>query len=412
MTDKFHVKELPNGMTLLGERMKGVSSAAMTILIPAGASHDPDDLAGAASVIAEWSLRGAGDRDTRRLNDALDSLGCRHSETAHSEHVHLAASQMSANLPAVLEIYADIIRRPQFTPEAFESCRSLIAQDLQVLEDEPGRKCNMLLRERFYPHPLGRSVYGTAETLAAMTAEKVRDHAEKSFTPHGTILAVAGDINWDEFADQAERHFGDWSAPPPAPVETKPQPPSTHHIHKDSAQVHIGLAHEAPVISDEQYYPARVAQTVLSGGMSSRLFTEVREKRGLVYHVSTKYHSLKQHAGMLTYAATVPDKTQETFRVTADELQRLGEGVRAEELDRAKTQLKSALVMQGESSSARADAIAGDWYHLGRLRPLEEITEAVQNVSAGQVTAFTEKHPAENFTILTIGPRKVEAQDA
>ncbi len=407
MTDNFHVKELGNGMTLLGQEMDGVASAAMTLLIPAGAAYDPDELGGAAAVIAEWLLRGAGRRDTRRLNDALDSLGCRHDESAHSEHIQFTASQLGTNLHPVLEIYADILRRPHLGPEAFESCRSLIAQDLQVLEDQPAQKCNIVLRERFYPRPLGRCVYGSAETLGAMSTDNLRAHAEKSLTPRGAILAVAGAVKWDQFASHAENLFGDWSSPGGGEISPRPQPPSTHHIHKDSAQVHIGLAHRAAVISDEQYYPARVAQTVLSGGMSSRLFTEVREKRGLVYHVSTRYHSLKNHAGMLTYAATVPEKTDETFRVTTGELRRMGQDIQSREMDRAKTQLKSALVMQGESTSARADALAGDWYHLGRLRTLEEISRAVENVTAGDLARYAESYPPDNFTILTIGPRRI-----
>jgi len=142
--------------------------------------------------------------------------------------------------------------------------------------------------------------------------------------------------------------------------------------------------------------------------MSSRLFTEVREKRGLVYHVSARYHSMKEHAGVFTYAGTVPDKAQETFDTTVGELRRLGEGVQEEEMLRARTQLKSALIMQGESTAARANALAADWYHLKRLRSLEELSDAIDGVTAPEVLAYLRDFPAEHFTVLVIGPQPVD----
>ena len=150
-----------------------------------------------------------------------------------------------------------------------------------------------------------------------------------------------------------------------------------------------------------------MAECILSGGMSSRLFTEVREKRGLVYHVSTHYGSLKGLAGMFTYAGTRPEVAQETFDVTVRELRRLSEGIEPDELARARTQLKSSLIMQGQSTIARADALAGDWYHLGRLRSLAEMSEAIDNVTAEHVLAYLRGYPAGDFTTLVIGPEPI-----
>lgn len=401
---KFHTRTLPNGLTLLGQQMDHVSSAAMTILVPGGASHDPTGSEGAAAVVAEWCLRGAGQRDTRQLNDALDGLGCQRHETVLSEHIQLSTAQLGRNLADILAIYGDIIRRPQLGDGAFGPCRDLVAQDLASLEDEPARKCNLLLRERFYPPPLGRCIYGRAESLAALCPEAVRGHVRECFTPRGAILALAGRIDWNEACDLAESHFGDWPPGEPPEVVTHPPEAGVTHIRKDSAQVHIAMAHKAAPASDDRYYAARMAETVLSGGMSGRLFTEVREKRGLVYHVSSRYHSLKAHAGMFTYAGTTPAKAQETFDVTVRELRRLGEGVEPDELARARTQLKSALVMQGESTTARANALAGDWYHLGRLRSLDEISDAIDAVTREEVLAYLHEFPAEQFTLLVVGP--------
>jgi predicted Zn-dependent peptidase len=230
------------------------------------------------------------------------------------------------------------------------------------------------------------------------------------FTPEGTILAVAGNIDWQAFCDLADEHFGDWSAPPAAPVRPGAVAGGITHIEKDSTQVHLALAQAAPVMADAQYYPVRLAAAVLSEGMSSRLTTEVREKRGLVYHVSTRYHTLKTHAGLFTYAGAVPGKAQETLEVTVGELRRLAEGIEADEMARARTQLKSATVMQGESTAARAGALANDWYHLRRLRSLREICDAVDRVTGDEALACLRAFPAANFTMLVIGPAPLDAR--
>jgi predicted Zn-dependent peptidase len=408
--EQFYVEPLPNGMTLLAQRMETVASTAMTFVARAGAAYDPAELAGAAGVASEWCLRGAGDRDTRRLNDALDSLGCQHHEAVQSEHLQFSCVQLARNAPAVLEIYADILRRPQCGDETFAPCRDLIAQDLAGLEDEPARNCNLMLREKFYPWPLGRCVYGRAETLAAMTPEALRDHLVSHLVPDGSILAVAGDVDWPAFRDQSQRLLGDWRAPAPTPVTPRPAAGGVTHVSKESAQMHIALAHAAVPAGDDRYYAAHMAQTVLSGGMSSRLFTEVREKRGLAYHVATRYHSTRDHAGFFTYAAAPPPRAQETFDVTVGELRRLADGIAPDEMERAVAQLKSALVMQGESTSARVNAMTADWYHTGRLRSLEEIARRIDAITVEEVIAYLHDFPAENFTVLTLGPKPIRTE--
>ncbi|MHC4294239.1 MAG: M16 family metallopeptidase, partial [Planctomycetota bacterium] len=204
MAEKFFVSRLPNGITLLAQQMDHVSSATMIIALHSGAAYDPAGAEGASAVATEWYLRGAGDRDTRQLNDALDSLGAHHDESVRSEHLVFSTSQLGRNLADVLGIYADIIRRPSLSDETFEPSRALMMQDLAALEDEPTKKCNMLLREKFYPYPLGRCVYGNADSRQRLTPEAVRSNLSKRITPRGAILGIAGDIDWDAFRGLAE----------------------------------------------------------------------------------------------------------------------------------------------------------------------------------------------------------------
>ena len=408
MSERLFVREYANGLTLLGQQMEQVSSAAMTLIVPSGSAYDPAETAGAASVACEWLVRGAGDRTTRQLNDALDALGSQHHESVRSEHLILSAAQLGRNLLNVLAIFADILRRPRLEDETFVPSRALIEQDLISLEDEPARKCSLLLRERFYPSPLGRCVLGTPEGLAALTAEGLRRHVGGHVGPRGVILAVAGNINWARLCGQVEGLFGDW-APVARPAHVVAEPlGGVTHVEKDSAQAHIAMAHLSVPIDHEQYYAARLAEMVLSGGAAARLHTEVREKLGLAYHVSAHYHSLKGHAGIFTYVGARPDLAQETFEKTVGEIRRLEEGITDEEITRARTQLRSALIMQGESTASRANALASDWYHLGRLRGLEELSRAVRGVTVGEVMEHLRAFPARDFTVLTIGPEPLD----
>lgn len=408
MSQDFYIQELENGLMLLGQKMTEVSSVSLSLNIPIGASFDPPELAGASSVLAEWCMRGAGGRNSRKLNEALDSLGCQHNESVRSHFMSFSMALLGRNLGKAIPLLGDIVRKPHFEDEAFEACRALVQQDLESLEDEPARKANMILRERFFPQPLCRCIYGTPETLSQMTSENIRRHTGDCLGPDNSILAVAGNFDWNELLDMVTKNFGGWSKQKYVTQAISASLEGQIHIEKDSAQSHITLAHKAITSDKPEYYTARMAEMILSGGMSSRLFTEVREKRGLVYHVSTQYVSLKDHAGMFTYAGTVPEKAQETFDVTLKVLKSLADGITNEELTRARTQLKSALVMQGESTISRSAALAGDWYYLKKLRTLNEIAEAIEKISVDDVISYVKKWPAKDFAILVIGPEMIK----
>jgi len=159
--------------------------------------------------------------------------------------------------------------------------------------------------------------------------------------------------------------------------------------------------------TDKDYYNARVAVSVLSGGMSARLFTEVREKRGLCYAIGARYHSLKEAAGMMCYAGTTPQKAQETLDCVIGEFNRLGDGISEEEIARARVGLKSSLILQSESSSSRASAIGSDHYILGRVRGLDEIKDRIEQTTVDSVLEFLRNNKFKDFTVVTIGPKRV-----
>ena len=395
---------LPNGLVLLAERMDHVRSAAINFLVPAGSAFDPPGKFGIASVLAELITRGAGDRDSRELALALDNLGVDRDESVGAVNMRFWGSTLARNVPAALDIYADIVLRPHLPEDELEPVQALALQDIQSLEDAPQSKVMVELRRRYYPPPLNKDRRGTAEDIEALTIDAVKAQHRKFVRPNGAILSVAGNIEWEPLKAQVERLFGAWE--PGAPIEATPEPhkPTSEHITKDTQQTQIALAFPSVPVTDPDYYNARAAASVLSGGMSSRLFTEVREKRGLCYSVYAFHETFKTQGTMLAYAGTRAERAQETLDVTLAELKRLKDGIEADEIDRVKAGLKSSLIMQEESTGARAGAIATDWYYLGRVRPFDEIQAIIDGLTPAQIVGYLEKYPVRDVTLVTLGP--------
>jgi predicted Zn-dependent peptidase len=395
-------------MVLLSEPMDGVESAAFGFLLPAGASLLPQGCCGGANIIVDWIFRGAGSRDSRTLSDALDGLGVHRSTSISSNHIAVGGILEASNLSTALDLYADVILKPLLQDEQFEPAKQLAIDSLKSLDDNPRQKVLLKLREKFYPTPLGRSTAGHIEDLEGLTAEKTRQLVVDHFNPDGSIFAVAGKYDFDSVSQQLEVLFDNKQLKQTHPVSVDERGSRYTHIHNDGAQVHIGLMTETVKPTDEDYYNARIAISVLSGGMSARLFTEVREKRGLCYAIGAKYHCLKDSAGIMCYAGTTPEKAQETIDVIKDEFNKLKDGISQEEIQRAQVGLKSILILQSESSSSRASSIAGDHYMLGRVRTLDEIKEKVEAATVDSVVNFLNKKHFKDFTVVTIGPREVK----
>ncbi len=394
-----------NGLVLVAETIPSVRSAAFTFLVPAGAIYESESGGGTASMLSEWITRGAGDLDSRELISALDNLGVSHSEGAQTAHTGVSATTLGRNLLPALAIYADVLRRPLFDEEEVEPIRALALQGLQSLEDDPGSKVVYELRKRFYPDPWGRAAIGTTEGVESVTPDHLRAFHRRHYRPNGSILAVAGAIDWAELRDAVGRLFGDWEPMPDPAIQLKPAGPNRDHIIKETQQTQIALAYPSVTITHPDYYLARAATAILGGYSSARLFTEVREKRGLCYSVYAGYESHKDRAAVVGYAGTSTDRAQETLDVTLAEIDRLGDlGVEVDELETMRAGLKSSLIMQQESSMSRSSSLASDWYHLGRVRSLDEISSALDALTPDAVSDFADRQNTRDMTVLTLGP--------
>jgi len=405
VSDEFYNHTFSNGLTLVGERMSGVRSAAFTILLPAGAAYDPAHRCGLSVLLADLCFRGAGSRDSRQLTTDLDNLGLQRGDGVEAVHSSHFAATLATHLIPALEIYADVIRRPHLPAHEVDAVRPLALQELQALEDEPRQKIFVELRRRHYPAPFGRPTVGERAVLESATHSELAEHHAFVSRPNGAIIGIAGDIDWPRLRDSVDRLFGDWPAGEEITLATGQRGPNIDHITQEAAQTQIGIAYETVPYRDPDYFTAQGAVTVLSGGSSSRLFTEVREKRGLCYAVFASYHSLRDTGSVVCYAGTTNERAQETLDVTLAEIRRLATTIEGAEVARAQAGLKASLIMQGESSSARSAAIAADWYHLGRVRPVREMHAAIDALDPQRIMQHLERRPPRDFTIVTLGPQ-------
>jgi predicted Zn-dependent peptidase len=400
-----------NGLTLLAERMEHVRSASLSILVPAGCAYDPPEQLGLTGVLSEVITRGAGERDSFELTQALDNLGVDHSEGPGILHMRFGAATIARNLAPALEIYADILRRPHLPEEELEPAQSLALQDLAGLEDDPDSRVLVELRKHVYPAPLHNDHRGTEEGIQAITLESLRAHHARLFRPRGTIMSVAGYIDWEPLREQIDRLFGDWKGADEIPLSLGPPPPKRAHLSKELEQTQIALACASVPIGHPDYYAALGAVNVLSGGMSSRLFSEIREKEGLVYSVWATYQIVKDQAAIVCYAGSINDQAQRTLDLLFQELRKLPKGVTEEEVQRVRVGLKTSLIMQQESTSARAGSLASDWYYLGRVRSFDEIQAAIEQLSPASITEHLQRHPPADFSVVTLGPKPLTIPD-
>ncbi|MEM9414786.1 MAG: pitrilysin family protein [Planctomycetota bacterium] len=393
----------PSGLQLLAEPMPGVQSAALTFLTPAGNARQPADQLGVAPLLAELMGRGANGLASRQHSDALDDLGVHRSISNGNRHLRIGAVLVGDQLDDALPLLLGQALAPNLDAGELEPARDLCLQEIDALEDEPQSKVMIDLRGRHFPEPLGRPSVGRREHLQQLSLEQVHAFWQDTVKPGGSILAVAGSVEWDALVAQVGELTADWAGSCEEVQPTTQPSRGTHHQQDDTEQVHIALAYDALPDPDERSILQRMGNAVLSAGTASRLFSEVREKRGLCYSVYASYAGMKDRGAILGYAGTTTPRAQETLDVMLAEIHKLTEGITAQELERARVGMKSRLVMQGESTSARASAIAADLYVRGKARTLGELADQVDAVTLDAVNAFLRDNPPGPMTLATIG---------
>jgi len=404
--------ETASGAALLVEKISGVNSVAITWLVPFGNAHDPIDRLGRSAVVSEMLMRGDQQRDSRAQADAFDRIGASRSIDPTKRYMRFSTTVLAHRLEEAAALFADNVLRPSLSEDALGPAKDLALQSLASLQDDPQQLAVLAARERHHPEPLNRSGYGTADGINALTAQQASEGWNAAARPNGSMIAVAGDVTPDTAKMVFEATLSDWSGEAPAFTEGGEPPRGyAHHEDPDANQVQVVVVHDGPPESSADAVKERFVASVLSGGMSGRLFTEVREKRGLCYSVSAAFAAEKDRGTTTAYVGTTPERAQESLDVLSQELIRITTpqgAITEDEFERAKIGMKSRLVVSGESSGARAAALASDWHRLGRVRTLDEMAADIDRVTLGELNEYAKQRSLGRVTVQTLGPSPLE----
>jgi len=407
----IHTSTLACGLRILVEPMPGLKSVGVSWQFDAGTAAEPTNLAGLASVISEMLLRGGGDRDSKRFADDLDRIGATRSVDCAGRTMHVRSATLGDTLDDVLPMLTDVVLHPRFDDSTLEPAKELALQGLESLEDDPRERASIRASTRHFPAPYNRSIYGTEAGINAISLDDVKNFWTSRATPASSVFAVAGDVDPERVVAQMEELTAGWSGNELSVAETGKPKRGADHIEDDSNQVQILLLADAPPESDERAaLLTKVAVNVLSGGMSGRLFTKVREERGLCYAVSSAYRGDDMFGVLTAYVGTTPERAQESLDVLTEEMHRIctPEGrITQAEFHRAKIGMKSGVVFHSESSAGRATGLTGDMRRLGRARSLDEILRNLESVTLDEVNAYLASFAIRGVTLQTLGPKEL-----
>ncbi|MEO0820274.1 MAG: pitrilysin family protein [Pseudomonadota bacterium] len=407
-----HVTRLSNGFRVATERMANVASACIGVWIEAGARHEGEAENGIAHFLEHMAFKGTERRTAQAIAEEIEDVGGHLNAYTSRERTAYYARVMAEDVPRALEILADILRGSVLDPEEMELERGVILSEIGQAHDTPDDIIFDWLHETAYPgQAFGRPILGPAKGVQGYRPEDLRRFIARHYSPERMILAASGAVDHEAMVAQAERLFGDMPAGA-APEEAEARfSGGEHRAVKKLEQAHFALALAAPAYRDPGYYAAQLAATALGGGMSSRLFQEARERRGLCYTIFA-HASAWADTGLYTiYAGTSGDALPELMRLTADELRAAAEGLTEAEVARARAQTRAGLLMGVEGVSVRAERLAACVALWGRPVPVAETVERIEAVRVEDARAAIRAALAAAPALALYGP-VAKAEDA
>jgi predicted Zn-dependent peptidase len=408
----YFYHQLPNGVEMIGQYMPSLNSISFGFQLDAAVVHEPEEKSGLAHLFEYMLFQGTKQKDARALNEAFESLGARKGASTGLENTRIWSQIVNTKFDATLDLFREFLLTPTFPGEELVQMRNLVFQEIRRRDDEPMSRIHELARASFYKGtPLGRLVLGTNESLQGIQRQDMRNFWQERYRPNNVIFAIAGKFDWDHVVKRMEDNFGGWEGKALPTPEQHPSPITDVSLeYRELRQEHLALMCPFPNYNDPDYYAAMVIAEVLGGSMASRLFVEVREKRGLVYGISAHLTGNKQVGSLFIYAGAIPEKGHECLQVIVNELQKLArEGITTEELERTKIQLKSEHVMHGEGSFSRMSAIARSWWYERNVKTIQEVKAAIDAVSLEQVLHILQRFsPTSPLTVAAIGPLSKE----
>jgi len=382
-------KELPNGLVIASEAMPHLRSASLGVWIQTGSRSEETENSGISHFIEHLLFKGTKRRSTAKIAETIDSIGGQLNAFTEKEYVGYYARVLDEHLPIAFDLLSDMVMHPAFPAMEIERERSVIFEEISMLEDSPQDLIQDIYLERFWEkHPLGRPIAGTKKSVAGITRDDVRKFFKRHYVASNIVVAVAGNVRHREVTKLAERHFSIMKTGTPIFHGEPPAAGASKTVRQkpNLEQTHLCLGTTAPPIAAKERYCAHLLCNVLGGGMSSRLFQNIREKRGLVYSIYSMLNQYRDAGTLVVYAGTAPDKAPEVVELTLREFGRLRDRpVSSRELNRAKDNIKGSIMLSLESSSSRMSNLAQQMIYHDRFHDLEEILKAVQHVSARDI---------------------------
>lgn len=382
---------LPNGLMVLTESMPHVRSVSMGVWINCGSRDESAAMNGISHFVEHMVFKGTTSRSAQQLAREVDTIGGNLDAFTSKETICFNIKVLDDNVVPALELLSDLVLHPTFAPEDIAREQGVILEEIKMDEDNPDYLVHEIFTQRFWKDDaLGRPILGTAKTVSSFDQQIVFDYYADRFTPRYMVFSAAGNLDHDEFVAEVEQHFSGLSAGRADDTTTKRSPIATPHItlrkKKSLEQVQICLGVEAPRVNDDRRYAVYLLNTILGGGMSSRLFQTIREDRGLAYSIYSEMNPFRDSGSICVYAGASVANTEQVVQLTLAELSRLKrETVSEPELKRAKDQLKSNIVIGLESSGSRMSNLARQQMYFGRFFGVDEITADIDRVGVDDV---------------------------
>ena len=402
------VKEvLPNGLTLLTESMPHVRSVAVGVWLKRGSRHETEAQTGISHFIEHMVFKGTKTRSAETIAAEVDSIGGHMDAFTAKEYAAFHLKVLDEHLSLAVDILGDIVLNPLFDPAEMTKEKKVIFEEINMVEDTPDDLVIENLTEAFWPdHPLGRPILGTKKSVSSFKRDALASFFRSVYRPSNIVVSAAGHLEHEAAAALVKRHFEALEKGGARGNGRPPRPAAkiVARSKKELEQVHLCLGAPAYPHGHADRYGAYIMNTVLGGSMSSRLFQNVREKRGLAYSISSGVTAYSD-AGILTvYAGTSLDSVDEVVRLTVEEFRRMiDEPLPAEELRRAKDHLKGSLMLSLENTGSRMSHLARQEIYFGRHFTLDEIMAGIESVEAPDVQRIASEVLAGDLSLSILG---------
>ena len=401
---------LPNGLRIVTEHMPWVETVSLGVWVDVGTRNEPAEINGVAHLLEHMAFKGTERRSARLIAEEIENVGGHLNAYTSREQTAFYAKVLKEDVPLGVDILSDILQHSTFDAEELERERTVIIQEIGQALDTPDDVIFDRFQEQAFPdQAMGRPVLGEAEIIKTIGRDAVAGYMNRHYAADRMVLSAAGALDHDRLVDLAARSFTDLPPYRGAPVEAALYRGGDRREEKDLEQVHLVLGFPGVSYTDDDYYVASTLSTVLGGGMSSRLFQEIREKRGLVYTVYSFASSYADGGIFGVYAGTGEDEVEELMPVLCDEIVKSADTMTEDEIARARAQLKASILMGLESTSARCEHVASQLLIYGRPIETRELVRKIDEVDLASVQRLARRIFASPPTFTALGPiAKVE----